>query len=224
MPGAIPPFRRALLARASGVGGPATSPRPLRTGEGRCLATPGARSDRGWGEVSGASNRDRECRASVVPAPDPEHLRRLPRKGRRLPDRAWQSSRPRIPRIEMFGWSVVVLVGTCTCRIRRGARGLESLRESGARGGLAGVLHTGENARRPLRPASRGSAPRRALARAPRPEPMRWKASRSRNELPGIDVPRSEPGSGGRERDRLSGSGPDAGKGRQRDPYRRSIR
>jgi hypothetical protein len=36
-------------------------------------------------------------------------------------------------------------------------------------------------------------------------------------ELPGIDVPRSEPGSGVRERDRLSASGPDAWKGRQRD-------
>lgn len=82
--------------------------------------------------------------------------------------------------------------------------------------------HTGENARRPLRPASRGSAPRRALERAPRPEPMRWKASRSRNELPGIDVPRSEPGSGDRERARLSGSGPDAEKGRQRDPIDRA--
>jgi hypothetical protein len=39
----------------------------------------------------------------------------------------------------MFEWSVVVLVETSTCRSRKGARGLDSLRESGARRGLVGV-------------------------------------------------------------------------------------
>jgi hypothetical protein len=40
----------------------------------------------------------------------------------------------------MFEWSVVVLVETSTCRSRKGARGLDSFRESGAGRGLAGVI------------------------------------------------------------------------------------
>lgn len=42
----------------------------------------------------------------------------------------------------MFGWSVVVLVGTSTCRSRRSARGLDSPRESEPKRGLAGRSRT----------------------------------------------------------------------------------
>lgn len=51
----------------------------LQTGGKRRLATKGARSDRGWGEVPVTSNRDRECREFGYSTPDLEHLRRLPR-------------------------------------------------------------------------------------------------------------------------------------------------
>jgi hypothetical protein len=60
-------------------------------------ATGGARSDRGWGEVSGTSNRDGECRDSVFSAPDLVKLRRLSSFRRATFERAWQSSQPLIP-------------------------------------------------------------------------------------------------------------------------------
>jgi len=112
----------------------------------------------------------------------------------------------------MFGWSVVVLVETSTCRSRRGARGRESTCESSAVSGLAGVSHTGENARQLCRPASRDSALRRALERASGPVPYDGRHL-DRGTLPGIDVPSGGPRSSGREWFRSSGSGPGARKG-----------
>jgi hypothetical protein len=126
--------------------------------------------------------------------------------------RTWQSSRPRIPRIEMFGWSVVVLVETSTCRSRRGARGRQLFCESSAMSGLAGVSHTDENARQLCRPASRDSALRRALERAPGAVLYDGRHL-DRGNAAGIDVPGGRPRSGGREWFRSSGSGPGARKG-----------
>jgi hypothetical protein len=93
----------------------------------------------------------------------------------------------------------------------RGARGLDSSCESSARRGLAGVSHTGENARQLCRPASRDSAPRRALARASGPVPYDGRHL-DRGTAAGIDVPHGEPRSGGREWFRSSGSRPGARK------------
>jgi hypothetical protein len=63
--------RHATLPSGAPCKGCSTSaaPPPLRVApdrRGRAIATRGAWSDRGWGQVSGASNRDRECRASVA--------------------------------------------------------------------------------------------------------------------------------------------------------------
>jgi hypothetical protein len=151
----MPPFRRALLARALGVGSVTISPRRSRpAGDGVSRQ-----------QVPGAIGVGAKSPARAIAIGNVGHRFARPltlsnsggcfRSEGDFRSCPWQPSRPRIPRIEMFGWSVVVLVGTSTCRSRRGARGLDSSRESGARRGLAGVSHTGENARQLRRPASR---------------------------------------------------------------------
>jgi len=146
-----------------------------------------------------------------------------PKKEGDFRNRAWQSSRPRIPRIRMFGWSVVVLVGTSTCRIRRGARGLDSHRESGARGGLAGVFAHRWTRAATVPAGQPGQRAETALARAPDRSPCDGRRLDLGELLPGIDVPAASRDQAIRERDRSSGSGTDAGKAPE-DTDRRSIR
>jgi hypothetical protein len=166
----MPPYRRAPLARASVAGSVLFLPRRSRPAQEGVTRH----------EVPGAIGVGAKSTARAIATGSVGHrlARPLTLKnpggclGRKATSgRTWQSSRPRIPRIEMFGWSVVVLVETSTCRSRRGARGRESSCESSAMSGLAGVSHSGENARQLCRPASRDSAPRRALERAPGPVP-----------------------------------------------------
>jgi hypothetical protein len=77
--GAARPSRDVRRASAPSEGGISLLPTSLRTGKRQVSATRGARSDRGRGEVSAASNRGGERRGSVSSTPDPAHLRRLPR-------------------------------------------------------------------------------------------------------------------------------------------------
>jgi hypothetical protein len=207
----MPPYRRALLVRASVAGSVLFLPRRSRPAQEGVLRH----------EVPGAIGVGAKSTARAIATGNvgPRLARPLTLKnlgdclGRKATSgRTWQSSRPRIPRIEMFGWSVVVLVETSTCRSRRGARGRESFCESSAMSGLAGVSHTDENARQLCRPASRDSALRRALERAPGPVPYDGRHL-DRGNAAGIDVPCGRPRSGGREWFRSPGSGPGARKG-----------
>jgi hypothetical protein len=84
---------RALQARVAWRHRPL--PTSLRTGKKAVPATRGARSNRGWGEVSAVSNHGGECRGSVFSTPDPVHLRRLPDRKATF-DRTRQSS-PLLP-------------------------------------------------------------------------------------------------------------------------------
>jgi hypothetical protein len=105
------------------------------------------------------------------PAPDLEQPRRLPRTegnfrsspGSR-PDRGFRGSR-----CSGGPWSCSWR--NSTCRNRRGARGLDSSRESGARRGLAGVSYTGEDARQLRRPASRQQRTATGSRKGVRPVP-----------------------------------------------------
>jgi hypothetical protein len=133
-----PAGERPLLGRS-----PPAAPPPRRVAPDRRGAVSRDRRCPGRSGLGQSLRREQSRRGTSgigCPTPDLEGLRRLPSIGRRLPAAAWQSSRPRIPRIEMLGWSVVVLVEMSTCRSHRGARGLDSSRESGARRGLAGVF------------------------------------------------------------------------------------
>lgn len=112
----------------------------------------------------------------------------------------------------MFGWSVVVLVETSTCRNRKGARGLEPCCESSAKRGLAGECTPVKTRGNLYRPASRDSALRRALARASNEVPYDGRHL-DRRKPRGIDVPRGGKRSGGREQYRSSGLPTDARKG-----------
>jgi hypothetical protein len=207
----MPPYRRPPLARTSGAGSVLFLPRRSRP----------AQEDVSRHEVPGAIGVGAKSTARAIATGSVGHrlARPLTLKNpggclerKATSDRAWQSSRPRFPRLEMFGWSVVVLVETSTCRSRRGARGRDSSCESSARSGLAGVSHTGENARQLCRPASRDSALRRALARAPGAVPYDGRHL-DRGTAAGIDVPCDGTRSGGREWFRSPGSGPGARKG-----------
>jgi hypothetical protein len=125
-------LRRAHLASASGVGSAASSPRrsrPVRDGVSR-HQVPGA--NRGRGEVPARAIALGNVEHRSCSAPDLVHLRRLSRTKGNF--RSSPGSRPDrgSPWIEMFGWSVVVLVEMSTCRSRKSVRGLESARESGS--------------------------------------------------------------------------------------------
>lgn len=94
------------------VGDTAPSPTSFRTGRRAVLATGGARSDRGWGEVSVVSNHDGECRDSVPSRPLALRTSGGCPRLRACFHSSWLSSQPRIRWSGMFEWSVVVLVET----------------------------------------------------------------------------------------------------------------
>jgi hypothetical protein len=68
-PAVARPSRRTCGASRRDDGEPVFSPRLSGQGKKRCFATRGARSDRGWGKVSGVSNHFGECRDSVNSRP-----------------------------------------------------------------------------------------------------------------------------------------------------------
>lgn len=68
-PAVARPSRRTCGASRRDDGEPVSSPRLSGQGKKRCFATRGARSDRGWGKVSGVSNHFGECRDSVSSRP-----------------------------------------------------------------------------------------------------------------------------------------------------------
>jgi hypothetical protein len=161
---------------------------------GMAPATRGARSDRGWGEVSGTRNRDRECRASVArpltSSTSGDCPGRKATSGRSMavvPPASFADRDARAVHSRARGGIHLQKsqerVWPCARPRKRTTRG------------LVDVLHIDEDARQMHRPASRSNAKRRALARA-----LRAVSRDGRHLDPwdaaAIDVPAANRGSG----------------------------
>jgi len=159
-PAVARPSRRTCGASRRDDGEPVSSPRLSGQGKKRCFATRGARSDRGWGEVSGVSNHFGECRDSVSSRP-----LALRTPGGRL---RWQrftsviERQPSHPRFGGLGCSSGP--SSCSwkhfiCRSRRSACGPRNARDSGAPAGLVGAFEAFELSKRLVNTCS--GSPRR---------------------------------------------------------------
>jgi hypothetical protein len=180
MPGANPPSRRALLARASGVGSATTSPRRSRPARGGVLRH----------QVPGAIGVGAKSPARAIVAGNAGHrLARpltlstsggCPEEGRRLPE----SSMAVVPTADSADQDVRV--------VRSRARGDIHLQNSqgSARprfaprkrreGRSSRCLRTPVNTRSDCSGRPAGAARRDGSRESARSEPMRWKASGSR--------------------------------------------
>jgi hypothetical protein len=216
MPGATPPYRRALLARAVAVGSAIPSPRRSRPArEASCDTRYLERS--GLGRSLGREQSRPECRASVArPLTSRNSGGCFARKA--TSDRA-QAAVATAPRADR------------DVRVVRGrARGDIHLQKSQgrARPRLVPRKRRGKRSSRCHRTPvkTRGSCAGRpagaarcdGLPRGCPPGPVRWKVPRSRNEPPGIDVPAAS-------RDQATGNGPFTGpRTRRRQSWTMGLR